>query len=65
MVELRSYAERVPVYFEDECVADHRRLFGRDQTVFDPWHYLPVLQPKARGASKRRAVQRLGTAGGD
>ena len=46
VVELRSYAERVRVYFEDECVADHRRLFGRDQTVFDPWHYLPVLQRK-------------------
>ena len=46
MVELRSYADRVRVYFEDECVADHRRLFGRDQTVFDPWHYLPVLQRK-------------------
>ena len=46
VVELRSYAERVQVYFEDECVADHRRLFGRDQTVFDPWHYLPVLQRK-------------------
>ena len=23
-----------------------RRLFGRDQTMFDPWHYLPVLQRK-------------------
>ena len=41
-----SYADRVRVYFDDECVADHRRLFGRDQTVFDPWHYLPVLQRK-------------------
>ena len=46
VVELRSYADPVRVYFENECVADHRRLFGRDQTVFDPWHYLPVLQRK-------------------
>ena len=46
VVELRSYADRIRVYFDDECVADHRRLFGRDQTVFDPWHYLPVLQRK-------------------
>lgn len=45
-VEVRSYADRVRVYFEDECVADHRRIFGRDQTLFDPWHYLPVLQRK-------------------
>ena len=45
-VQVRSYADRVRVYFDDECVADHQRLFGRDQTVFDPWHYLPVLQRK-------------------
>ena len=45
-VEVRSYADRVRVYFDDEGVADHPRLFGRDQTVFDPWHYLPVLQRK-------------------
>ena len=54
VVELRSYAERVRVYFEDECVADHRRRFGRDQTVFDPWHYLPVL-PRKPGALRNGA----------
>ena len=27
-------------------VADHPRAFGRDQTVFDPWHYVPVLARK-------------------
>ena len=27
-------------------VGEHRRVFGRDQTVFDPWHYVPVLARK-------------------
>ena len=27
-------------------VGDHGRCFGRDQTVFDPWHYVPVLARK-------------------
>ena len=27
-------------------VGEHRRCFGRDQTVFDPWHYVPVLARK-------------------
>ena len=27
-------------------VGEHRRSFGRDQTVFDPWHYVPVLARK-------------------
>jgi putative SOS response-associated peptidase YedK len=23
-------------------VGQHARCFGRDQTLFDPWHYVPV-----------------------
>ena len=30
----------------DEVVADHCRFFGRDRTIYDPWHYLPVLVNK-------------------
>ena len=24
-------------------VGEHRRSFGRGETVYDPWHYVPVL----------------------
>jgi len=27
-------------------VAEHARCFGRGRTVYDPWHYLPVLARK-------------------
>jgi hypothetical protein len=27
-------------------VGEHPRNFGRDQTVYDPWHYVPVLARK-------------------
>lgn len=27
-------------------VGEHRRRFGRDQTAYDPWHYVPVLARK-------------------
>ena len=27
-------------------MGEHARSFGRDQTVFDPWHYVPVLVRK-------------------
>ncbi len=30
----------------DEVVAEHPRHFGRDRTIYDPWHYLPVLVRK-------------------
>ena len=46
MVLVRSHAERIVVIFNGEVVADHVRSFKRDQIVYDPWHYLPVLVKK-------------------
>ena len=46
MVLVRSHAERIVVLLDDEIVADHPRHFRRDQIIYDPWHYLPVLMKK-------------------
>ena len=33
--------------WQNGCVVGtHRRAFGRGQTVYDPWHYVPVLARK-------------------
>ena len=45
-VEIRAYAERIELRQEGRLVGAHPRCFGRDQTVFDPWHYVPVLARK-------------------
>ena len=45
-VLVRAYAERIVVLSDDEVVADHPRSFRRDQVIYDPWHYLPVLLKK-------------------
>ncbi len=45
-VEVRAYAERIELRQDGKVVGEHRRNFGRDQTVFDPWHYGPVLARK-------------------
>ena len=45
-VQLRSYAEKVVVMHKGQCIGEHPRCFQRDQMVFDPWHYLPVLERK-------------------
>jgi len=42
MVQVRVYADRI-LGCDGEIVADHPRCFGRDRTIYDPWHYLPVL----------------------
>jgi len=44
--QLRAYAERIVVWCDGEVVGEHPRRFGRDHTVYDPWHYLPVLARK-------------------
>ena len=44
--QLRAYADRVVVWCDGEIVGEHTRRFGRGQTAYDPWHYLPVLAKK-------------------
>ena len=45
-VEIRAHAERIEVRQDGRVVGEHPRCFGRDQTVYNPWHYVPVLARK-------------------
>ena len=45
-MEISAYADRIELRQEGRLVGEHRRSFGRDQTVYDPWHYVPVLARK-------------------
>lgn len=45
-VQVRAYADRIVVRCGEEVVAEHPRYFGRNRTIYDPWHYLPVLARK-------------------
>ena len=45
-VEIRAYADRVEIRQDGRLVGEHRRAFGRGRTVYDPWHYVPVLARK-------------------
>src|ERR1700710_1005858 len=45
-VEVHAYADRITVRQDGMLIADHERCFGRDQTIYDPWHYVPVLVRK-------------------
>ena len=46
MLLVRSHAERIVVLLDGAVVAEHVRQLRRDQIVYDPWHYLPVLVRK-------------------
>ena len=45
-VEIQAYADRVVIRQDGAVVAEHPRRFGRGETSYDPWHYVPVLAKK-------------------
>jgi transposase len=45
-VEIHAYADRIVVRQDGRVVAEHTRHHGRGETVYDPWHYVPVLARK-------------------
>jgi transposase len=45
-VDIHAYAERVVIRQNGQVVADHARCYGRGETIYDPWHYVPVLARK-------------------
>ena len=45
-VEIQAYADRIVIRQDGRIVAEHPRSFGRGETTYDPWHYVPVLARK-------------------
>jgi transposase len=45
-VEIQAYADRIVIRQDGAIVGEHRRRFGRSETIYDPWHYVPVLARK-------------------
>jgi len=45
-VEVHAYADRIVIRQDGRIVAEHPRSFSRGDTLYDPWHYVPVLARK-------------------
>src|ERR1700758_2323639 len=45
-IEIQAYADRIVIRQDGALVGEHRRRFGRGETVYHPWHYVPVLARK-------------------
>ena len=45
-VEIRAYADRIEIRQDGQIVGQHSRSFRRGKTIYDPWHYVPVLARK-------------------
>jgi hypothetical protein len=45
-VDIQAYADRIVIRQDGRIVAEHARCYGRGETIYDPWHYVPVLARK-------------------
>jgi hypothetical protein len=45
-VEVMAYADRIVIKQDGVVVGEHARAFGRGETLYNPWHYVPVLARK-------------------
>lgn len=59
-VTVRADVCQVRIFLQDQCIAAHARCHGREQTVYEPWHYLALVERKPRsldwGAPMRELV---------
>src|SRR5947207_13947672 len=44
--QVESQLIHIIIRQEGAIVGDHARRFGRGETIYDPWHYVPVLARK-------------------
>jgi transposase len=45
-VDIHVYADRIVIRQDGAVVGEHARSFGRGETLYNPWHYVPVLARK-------------------
>ena len=45
-VDVHAYADRLVIRQNGQLVGEHPRAFGRGETIYNPWHYVPVLARK-------------------
>ncbi|WLE00395.1 hypothetical protein PX860_26195 (plasmid) [Agrobacterium leguminum] len=46
MMYVRAYADRIVIRQNGVEIGQHERHFGRGETIYNPWHYVPVLARK-------------------
>jgi len=55
---LKAYPFRVDILHQDEVLASHRRCYDREQDIFDPLHYLPLLEQRPGAFEHAKPIRR-------
>lgn len=55
-VEIKGFVDRVEICHKDQVIAVHKRCYGKEQCIFDPVHYLAVLERKPGALDQARPL---------
>jgi transposase len=58
VIEIRAYANKIIIIFKGKIIGEHERCFERKKKIYDPWHYIAVLERKP-GALRNGAPFKL------
>jgi len=45
-VLIKSYVDKIVICYEDKEIANHRRSYNKEEAVYDPAHYLAIIERK-------------------
>jgi len=55
---IKAYPFRVDIMHMDKILASHPRCYGREQDIFDPLHYLPLLEQRPGAFEHAKPIRR-------
>jgi transposase len=55
---VKAYPFRVDIMYLEEVLASHPRCYGRDQDIFNPLHYLPLLEQRPGAFQHAKPMRR-------
>lgn len=56
-VVVKGYIDRVEIFHKDQVIATHGRLWGKEGVVFNPVHYLAILEGKPGALDHARPLE--------
>jgi len=62
-VVVKGYTDRVRICRFHEAIVEHPRCWGREQQIFNPLHYLPLLERKPHALAFARPLEGLALPG--
>lgn len=55
---IKAYPFRIDILHLERVIASHPRCYGRDQDIFDPLHYLPLLEQRPGAFEHAKPIRR-------